>query len=311
MSLLDRAAMMSEPAQLIGFLGEWLNGITTDTSFALTMSPELAEALSDEGDFPIPTDFALSFMLIDGVFYIDVTDLAAFVPELALFQGWIGFEIAPLLDLALAEAGMDEMNSEDSLIFAQAMTNLRAGSSGPFVTLLQEYGAPPSAEEFFQVFLSDDVSTDEDVVAFQTAIDYPAFFESPLFEVLAWQLLYQEDIFDLYLSETEVEEFIVGARLFGPSVMEHMNLDLVETVGTEDTYLYSSALTMDWDSADTIAFFGTIFGEEAISDIPEELPLISAAIAVDNADLNEPLEIVPPPGAFVIPLEMLMQFSEF
>ena len=306
MDLFERQRMFMTRGALGKFLSQLLSGTTSDVSLTLNFSDELAALLAQETELPIPGELNLSFMLIDGVFYVNVADLGALVPELAFFQGWVGLEILPLIETELEGAVLQGLSDEEMMAVAQSMASANFGVAGPFITMLNSFGAPVNIAEFFNTERLEDATIgNEGVAVIRTTVDYEALFASQFFaDIMRQQLQQQAAQQGQQLSKADIDEIIQVSRVFGPVLLEDLNFSIVEGIGIESGYLYTTEATLDWDLSNTAALASTMGGGS--SDLPEELPYIYMNSVTSNADFNDDIEIVAPAGAFVVPLEMLM-----
>ena len=305
MDIFARQSMFMQQGELGKFLAELLSGIDSDVSLTLNLSDELAEIASAEAGLPIPNELNLSFMLIDGVFYLNVSDIAAFVPELAFFQGWVGLEVLPLIETELEPLLAEEMGGAEMAMFAQSMSSANFGAVGPFITTLDSFGAPTNVAEFFNTEQLDDTAIGSEAVSVvRTTVDYETLFASQFFaDVMSQQLRQQAAQQGEQLSAADLDEIIQVSRIFGPVLLEDLNFNIVESIGADTGHLYDTEVSLDWDLSNTAALASSMGGG---SDIPEELPYIYMNAVTSNADLNGDVQIVAPAGAFVVPLQMLM-----
>ena len=67
---------MGDLSVLSDVLKMMIDGVDTDQAFEITLTDDTASLLSSEMEMPIPTVIGLHYALIDGIIYVNVSELA-------------------------------------------------------------------------------------------------------------------------------------------------------------------------------------------------------------------------------------------
>lgn len=315
MSPMERQQMLMEPDALPEMLTELILGTSTAIDMAVAFSDEVAQVLSDESGLPVPTEMAFSLVLLDGILYVNLDALAEIVPELAIFSGWVGFEMEPLLAMAFQDTTALDMSDPNAQAMGNGLAAANFGASGPLVVSLNTVDPTESVTQFLDVERLEDDSIDgNDVAVFRTTFDFASFFASPIFYQLVEMAMQDESISGGAPADAEtVEQTVAMAQVFGPMLLSNLNLELLEGVGLDDAYLYGTSFLLEWDLSNIVQLAGMAEGAgvELPPLDPNSQPFIGIESLSLNSGINEPVEIEAPEGAMVIPIEALMTLSEF
>lgn len=298
--------------QLFAFnvLRTLIGGMTFGLDLRLQMSDEMAaffsEELRAELGMDVPTDLSLRLMNVDGVLYIDTTSIAPLIPEVAsFFQGWVGLEAAPLLEMAEAELGAAGGAAPTAMTRSgSASGGITFGMAGPVVTTVEAVDPSGEVLQFLEVERIESEEGDTGVATFLTTVNYDKFFQSPVFRNLVYMISADQGS---SMSASELDEAVTLAQIMGPSLLQGLELYLVEDVGVDDGYLYYSELLLEWDLASLLTLAAT--GDPSMQLAEGAEPFFGIEIISATDQLNEEIEISAPEGAFVVPTSMLMQFA--
>lgn len=305
----DLEALSDDPSALLSMLRTLFTGLQLGLDLELQMSEALALILSEEMrndiGMDLPQELGLRLMIVDGVLFVDMGSVASIVPDVgAFFEGWVGVEAAPLLDMAEAElfgtVGVDD-SAAASMGSGNAMGGVSIGMSGPAVTTIEAVDPNGDILDFLMVERIED--EDEDLATFVTNVDYPTFFQSPVFRQLVLMVTADQG---LAMSEEELDETVTLAQIMGPSLLQGLTLELVEVIGESDSYLYDSDLLLEWDLHTLLTLAGQSDPSLKVDEDAE--PFFGLWATTSNDLLNEEVEILAPEGAFIMPTSMIMQF---
>lgn len=287
------ADAMGDVSVLSDVLSMVIGGVDTQQAFVITLADETASLLSSEMGMPIPTEFGLEYALIDGVIYVNVSDLAEFIPELAgmPFQGWVGTELAPILDLVLAEVAADPEAMA-------AMGPIGAAIAGGMGSASTASGQPEAFDQFVSVTRLDDDEIDgEPVAVFETVFDFVEFASSPEFiEYVKEQVAMAEMMGADAPSEADIEEMEEMMPQIAPMVFEGLNYSLRQAIGEESGYTLETDSLMEWDLSSVMA----------MADAGDSSAYFGFSMETNTYDQNNVGSIEPPEGAFVVPAQMLL-----
>lgn len=312
-SPLERQELLMDTEVLASIISELVLGTSSQVDMQLALSEEVADFLTQESGVVIPTELAFGFVLLDGVLYLNLDALAEVVPELAMFGGWLGFEVGPLLDMALQDGATNQMSDQDLQAAGNAFASANFGSSGPLAASLGMVDPTGMVTQFINIerVENEEVNGNE-LAVFRTTFDYATFFASPLFRDLVEAAMQDESMSGgAPADEASIDQVVGMAATFGPMLLSNLNLELVEGVGLDDNYLYATSFLLDWDLSNLVQMAGMAanFGVEVPPIDPELQPLIHVELLSLSQDINEEVGISVPEGATIVPIEALMSMS--
>ncbi len=295
MSPEEMAALYADSAALTDQVTTILAGTSASIDMSTEFSEELVSLLSQSAGADWPSSVDLSVILDGGVAYLDLSTLEPLLGDAGMggMSGWIGIDVMPWVEAALMQSTTDP----NTALAASASTQTGAG---PLFT--QIAGADMGmVTPFLNIERLDDAEVNgESAAVFSTTIDWEAFVQSPYFEQLIVLALGQSGSMP---SATELEQTVTLARMFGPALLQGINIDLTENVGLDTGYLLSSDFVFDWNLSDLSALTDMMGGGAALAI--DENAAIMASIVTENTDLNGDVSIEVPADAFIIPTEML------
>ena len=161
----DRLALLEEMPDLMLDL---YSGVNFDMTMTYTLPPELAALMSDDADVQFPETLSFDMRMIDGMMYINLSDLRDLMPESddTLTSDWIGMDYI----------GMLEMQMED--VAGRTDESMLAGMAGGLVMaqMMQDM------QEYVTVERLADVDRDgQQAAVFAYTPDVPGFFASDVF----------------------------------------------------------------------------------------------------------------------------------
>lgn len=309
MSPADVEELINDPAALIELYEEILAGTSTAIDMRLELSDEVAEiadmALRQELGVSLPETITLSIIIDDGVLYADLESISEFIPDMgSMLQGWVGAEIAPLLELAKAEVANQIPANQAELSGLNNPINMNP--AGPLVAQIGTLDLSNQFIQFLNVERDEDgVIGGEDVAVFRTTFDFDTFFESPIFRQLFLQIMADQGEMDVEeLTEAEIEEMITTVQMIGPIILKDLNLDVVEGVSLADSYLLSREFLMEWDMTSVLAMAEG--ADDGIRLPAGAEPFFSMEVNTYTEQFNEDVEIEVPEGALLLPIEAML-----
>lgn len=310
---LERQEMLMDPEVLASVVSQLVMGMSSQVDMQLALSEEVANFLAQESGIPVPTELAFGFVLLDGVLYLDLDSLAEVVPELSMFGGWLGFEVSPLLDMALQDGATSGLSDQDLQAAGNAFASANFGSSGPLVASLGVVDPTGMVTQFVNVErVEDEDLNGNELAVFRTTFDYTTFFASPLFRSLVEMAMQDESISGgAPVDEASIDQVTGMAATFGPMLLSNLNLELVEGIGMENGYLYATSFLLDWDLSNLVQMAGMAagFGVDLPPIDPNAQPLIHVELLSLSDDINSDVDISVPEGATIVPIEALMSMS--
>lgn len=301
----DLAALMSESPEV---LVDFYNGWSFDLAMVVDISEALAEALSAEIGIPVPTLFSIPVKLVDGILYVNLTDVAPLLEGGEALAGWLGFELAPLLEAAaeqgLFEAAAMQMEMDPSML-ADSPEN--AALAGALFGVQAALSDPTAFEKYMKVSRgADDVINGMEVAVFTTEMDILSFISSPEFIDLVSSLAESGALGEDTLSAADLEQALTMLSFMGPILFQGLVLESSTAVSLDEpNYVVAQTTLFSWDLSSLLQMAATT-GTLPADQMPSGASLIEFATSVVNSAFNEPQTIDAPADALIIPAESMM-----
>lgn len=282
---------------------ELYSTMAMDDTIYLSIPKEVAALLSQQANFPLPDEISVQFRIVDGYAYLNLDEVAPYVPELQGMKGWVGIDIATLIKSALEEGMAQQAAEMETEQMAASMTGFGINSF-----LASEEGRA-LFEEFVEVDRAKDAKIDgQQVAVFESTFDFGGFIASPIFhDLIISQLDMINQMADTSLTKAEVDEAMTLMPLVGPMLFSGLDFKVTQSIGAEDFYVYENSLIFDWDLQSIIAAARMMDADQLGLDLPSEdvAPVIKIDFVSSSSAFNEDPEITAPEDAMIIPLEAL------
>lgn len=301
----DLAALMSESPEV---LVDFYNGWSFDLAMVVDISEALAEALSAEIGIPVPTLFSIPVKLVDGILYVNLTDVAPLLEGGEALAGWLGFELGPLLEAAaeqgLFEAAAMQMEMDPSML-ADSPEN--AALAGALFGVQAALSDPTAFEKYMKVSRgADDVINGMEVAVFTTEMDILSFISSPEFIDLVSSLAESGALGEDTLSAADLEQALTMLSFMGPILFQGLVLESSTAVSLDEpNYVVAQTTLFSWDLSSLLQM-AAMTGALPADQMPSGASLIEFATSVVNSAFNEPQTIDAPADALIIPAESMM-----
>lgn len=309
MTTAELEQMMSNPVDAFAFV----ETLITSMNMALEMDLELSdgvlalinEEVRAELGVDLPADLGFQLRFIDGIIYVDLTTVAALVPEVGMFvQGWVGVDSAPLFQMArseMAAAGIDESTdlSDTSQLDENPFAAMSMNQSGPLITVVDSID--PTGEASTYLNIEREVNESTDVATFRTTLDYDEFMQSNAFRELVYAIMTNEGA---SVSAEELDETVTLAQMMVPAFLQDLELELTEEIAQESGYMLGGELLLDWDLKSILTLAAQ--GDPSLQMEADASPNLTFSSSTINDKINEEITVEVPEGAFVVPMEMLM-----
>jgi hypothetical protein len=291
----DVMAMLAKDATP---LVDLLAGTNADMVLTVDMTPELAAAFSAQtGGFTIPASLKVGLKLVDGVLYVDLTEVASLVAGVP--AGWIGIPIADYVQ-AQVDAGvftaaatqMDVSKLDPSSAAALGMSSMLMGDAKMF-------------ENYITVTRGEDVDVNGEASAvFTTKIDVGGFISSPEFAALVKQLSASGALGANAPSTADIDQVLSMLPMVGPMIFQGLEVGGSTTVGLTNNYVENSSSWFKWDLSGLMQM--AAMSGQLPQGVSADGPIaIDISTSVDNTDFNADQAIEAPADAMMIPLESL------
>ena len=282
MAIQDNPAMFADPAESLALISEVIAGISGDLNLTLSIPPELAAMAGGATEQPIPENLSISLRLVDGFGYVNLDSIAAVLPpDAGVPSGWMGVDLAAVMDLAMEQAGGFNMESLDPAVFENYMNS---------------FMDPELLAEFMTVERVEDTDVmGQSAAVFLFNFDYGKFFNSSSFQALMEaQMAAVGESMGEEMDPAEIEEVM---SMMGPMV-EDINLEIRYFVGLDDNFVHGINMNLDWDMA------GFMMMVEPDAEGPA--PVFAFDLTVDYSNFNDAPAITAPEDATIFPLEAMM-----
>lgn len=301
----DLAAVMAESPEV---LVDFYNGWSFDMVIVVDISEELAEALSADIGVPVPDLFSVPVKLVDGVLYVNLTDVAPLLEGGESLAGWLGFEFGPVLEAAaeqgMFEAAATQMEMDPSML-ADSPEN--AALAAALFAVQAAMADPAAFEKYMDVSRADDdVLNDMDVAVFVTKMDIPALISSPEFIDLIKGLAESGALGEEAPSAAEIEQALTMLSFMGPMLFQGLVSESTTAVSLEEpNYIVAQTTLFSWDLSGLLQM-AAMTGALPAEEMPSGASLIEFSTSVVNSAFNEPQTINAPADATIIPAESMM-----
>jgi len=295
----DILKLYSEMAQTAGF----------DSSLRIEASDDAAalihaaiEANSGENLlFDLPTELAVDSQLVDGMFYVNLREMDETVPAVEAIQNnWFGYEIAPLIDIAIANVhdngDQEAVITDDAMAFTQLAAAISGGNDGPLITMIADLPQGADVVPFFNVERTEDDGTK---VRFRTTIDYVTLLSDPFVQEWLADLIRDSEFGDMRMSDSEMEQVISFVELMGPTVLDSLGLEVIDEIDPETNFVLGREFHLNLD-IDALAPMIAMAGGPDLSD-SEVAPVISLNSTVAYTNHNSDMTLRAPDDDFVVP----------
>ena len=299
----DIAAVMVESPEVIL---DFYNGWSFDMVIAAEISADLAAALSADAGVAIPEAFSVPLILVDGVLYVDVTDVAPLIDGMQDMTGWIGFEFGPVIEAA-AEQGMFE-EAAAQMDPAAMSGGMDPASAAAFAGVQAMMSDPKAFEPYTSVVRGDDdVINDADVAVFVSSLDIAGLISSPEFVELIKGLAASGALGEDAPSAADIDQAMMMLGMMGPMIFEGLVVENTTAVNIEEpNFVVAQASVFSWDLAGLMQM-AAMSGAVPADMMPSGASMVEFVTTVVNSAFNEPQEITAPADALMVPAESMMQ----
>jgi len=301
----DVANLMAESPELFV---DFYNGWAFDAVIAMTMSDDLAAALSADAGTEIPSALSVPLILKDGILYVDVTEVAPLIDGMQEMQGWIGFELGRVIEAA-AEQGMFEQAAAS--MDTEAMAD--AGAMDPatmaaLVGLQATLGDPKAFEKFMTIERVEDDEIDGTAVAvFVTKLDLLSFVSSPEFIELIKGLAASGALGEDAPSAADLDQALGMLGMMGPMLFEGLTSESSTAVSIDEpNYILGAASLFSWDLTSLLQM-AAMSGAVPADQLPSGQSLVEFSTMVVNSEIGVEQTIEAPADAQIVPAEAMMQ----
>ncbi len=263
-------------------------GIDFDMSFQYTLPPDLADALSQDSEVPVPETLSMEIRMIDGMMYINVADLRALDPSMAeeITSDWIGMDYV----------GMLEMQMEQGSVGEDPFTAGAAGGLG-MAQIMSQMTEYVTVERLENVDLGD-----QEGAAFSYTFDIIGFLTSDSFGAAMENML---PVMGEDMSASDVSEAVAMLDFVAPMLFRDLEINTGTVIGLDDKLTHSTTFDFSWDLA-SLMQFAAMSDPSLAETVGDAEPAIAFSFTGDYADFNDEMIFEIPEDVQMIPLEQLV-----
>jgi hypothetical protein len=296
----EMLARMDDPTQLMAMMSEMLAGM----SGTISVSVDIPEALQDDAFFEdFPAVVALEMRLVDGIAYIDLSNLAsAMSAEDGIPAGWLGFDITELMQMAMQSSPGDadgmaphsdgKEGKQDPREPKGADTLPGMATPADMQEMFKTWSDPEFLGQFMTVErLPDQSVADQQAAVFQTNFNLRSLMDSAEFHEL---LGVTGELGGMDEDEVSGIAMMVGMMTLG------LDIEALRFINLDDGLPLREELHLNWDLS---ALMNLAEGSEDSSELESSFGL---DFLIDFSFSDEELPVTAPEGAFLMPMEMMM-----
>lgn len=288
------AMLAKDATPLVDLLAGW----NFDATVSVDMTQELADLWSAQsGGFTIPAKLSVGIVMVDGVLYVDLTELAPIIAGVP--SGWIGFPVAELVKAQVdagvftaAAAQMDPSKLDPSTAAALGAQSLLMDNMKLF-------------DQFMTITRGADATVgDVKTAVFDTTFDLGGLIASPEFAALVKKLADSGAFGADAPKPADIDQALSMIPMIGPMIFQGLEIGGTTNIGIDDSLVYQAAQSIKWDLSGLIqmaAMSGQLPAEFKAGD------KVAFDISTDvaSSDFNADQAIAAPADAMMIPLESL------
>ncbi len=276
------------------------NRLSFDIQMDIALSDDIAEFLSNESGLDIPTELSLDMVLLDGVMYMNLDDIASALPEAGVPEGWIGMEIAKLMEEQMATS-LDNMDSKEMqsqmASMSVALGMLNAGSDEAIQEALNDI--------VIMERLEDGEVDGTEVAQVQGTVDFAALLTNETILGMIFDAIEASGQDVSQLDGMNPEEVAGMLQLVAPMITQGIEWSQTQIIGLDDGLLYGQAIEMNWDMASVLQLAAMGMGGGRPAKRAKDKPTFQLSAMLTQSDFDDAPEIVAPEDATIIPLDEL------
>ncbi len=293
-------------AQTPELLSDLYGGMTADLTITLDIAQEWADLIAADSDVNWPATTTVMVRTVDGVVYVNIAELKAFSPELADRGDWIAFEVVKTLDEMAVSGAFDQLAAEvaDSTT-GRSVQGLDPAMANLVTSMQSVFGNPELLEQFMEIERQDDVTlADGEGAYFTTEFDVLDFIYSKEFRSLL-QLVFEvaSSTEDANMDPAEAKQIADVFWLVAPAIFRDLAITNSSTVDLASNYQVASSALVHWDLTSLIQILAQFDAMES-QDLADEI-YIDFATETANSAFDEPIAVIAPQDAEILPLETL------
>lgn len=307
--------LQEDPAAFMGLYAELMEGNTFDSSFRISVSEDTMALIElaveeDSGEplpFDLPREFGISSRLIDGTFYMNLSEMLDPLPGIkAIGNVWFGFDYAPMMALTMeaarADGDLDPMNADEAPMMAQIVAATAGAGGGPLITTI---AGLPFSEDVLPSLTVERIDDGGEGIRFRTVVDYATLLSEPVVQELLADLIRDPDFGNMKMSDEEMTGVLSTIQLMGPTVLDSLGLEVIEEIDPATGLMLGSEFHLNWD-IDALAPMITMAGGPDLSEL-EVTPVVSLNGTSTHQNHNSELVIEEPETALIFSSEEIME----
>jgi hypothetical protein len=291
------AELIADPEAYTAFIVELLNGLDLAQTITITLSDELRASVSGLFGFEVPEDLEISYVLKDGVIYVNLGALAELVPSLSFLAGWTGVSLPDAIALIFDEGLLTPPDDPADFQSGLLIPGLAYTGTG----LLGD----DQRSAMFDAHMAVTRDGEERIDGVETArivteLNFIGLLADPDVQLWLIDVFGEELMASLGIAKDKLGGLPFVLNMAGPALFNELDYSLVQNIGLDDAYLYRNEVDLAWDMTRVARAFGrNVDGRVYVSFVTTN----------DNSEFNT-AEVEKPLGALVLPLGLIMQLME-
>ncbi len=175
------AAQFSDEQAFTDFVTQIVLNTDLEQTFTVDLSGDLAASLSTQMGVSLPQELMVQYALVDGILYLQLSQVAEMIPALGFLDGWVGFDLPSAIAL-FAENG--------TLTLPENLEEFQAGLIVPGIAMtgMGALGEDQSSAMFDEhktvIRLGDSEIDGTPVAVYATTLDLVGLLTDP--DVQSW-----------------------------------------------------------------------------------------------------------------------------
>lgn len=301
------AAISETPTLLTDLYG----GMQADLSLTLDLSSSWLKTIEEESDMEWPAETTVIVRLVDGVLYLNISELKPLISDLEDEQDWVAFEIVAAIQSLIDEGTIQALaadvaaSTEGRSVWGMDPTMLNL-----ITTMRATFGRPEVLWPYMEIERRRDVVLDDgqDGAFFETEFDTLDFILSDDFRDVMTQVLQVAAASDgESMTAQEINEIAGLFWFLAPSLFRDLEVSGTSTIGVDDAYQHEGRTIFDWDLTALVQMIAS-FDPEIGSTLADEI-FITFTTEFTNSAFNEPVTVTAPEDAEILPFEEFEDFN--
>lgn len=290
---------------MLGLVSDIYSDVSFDVVTVLSTTDDMNDLINAQPGmtFELPSKLTLPIRMVDGKVYFEATEVGEAInePDLA---GWVGVDLATAFTKS-AEQAIQQLQENPEALDTSSLE--AAAQNMELNKTLSEL-----AKKYTTVERLDDATLDGvDVAQFAYKVDVAGFVSSPEFMSFAKEMMAQQMKANknaMPMSEADAQAAIEMLPMLAPMLLSNMEYERLVSIGLDDSYVYQSDATIDWDLSTVASMASAMQSGKAQRPAPGAEPAVfHFSLQQDYSNFGEEFDIEAPEDAIMVPLDGMQQ----